>query len=78
MKDTVQAIAADMRAAMVNEVRALAAAPVPDGAMSFEELRAETGMSRDMLHRLVSKKIASGEWKRGRVGLGVKYWKVSE
>jgi hypothetical protein len=78
MKDAVQAIAADMRAAMIEELRAgLNANNVPPHAMTFEELFQESGgSSRDRLRLLLNKRLAAGEWKRERIGTSVKYWKV--
>lgn len=78
MKDAVQAIAADMRAAMIEELRAgLIGESVPEQAMTFEELYAASGATgRDRLRLLLNKWITSGEWKRQRIGTTVKYWKV--
>lgn len=79
MKDAVQAIAADLRAAMIEELRAgVGCTDVPAHAMSFEEMVAALGIGRDRLRRILNLRIASGEWKKGRVGLGVKYWKVEQ
>lgn len=77
MKDAVQAIAEDMRAAMIRDLRAgLDVTEVPAHAMTFEELFAEVGGGRDRLRLLLSKEIAAGRMKKARVGLGVKYWKA--
>lgn len=78
MKDAVQAIAADMRAAMIEELRVgLCAETVPTHAMTFEELYETSGATgRDRLRAFLNKRIQSGEWKRQRIGLTVKYWKV--
>lgn len=67
----------DLRLAMIEELRAdLNVSDVPDYAISFEEMVAALGVGRDKMRRSLNLLLASGEWKKGRVGLGVKYWRV--